>query len=108
MSHTPGPWVIETDEDAPGEVYISARAANPEWWQFARVWVAVEGEPEPDGEANARLIAAAPEMYEAPKIAVEYIGKIDGTMAFTRPDERLTATDLATCRAALAKAEGRS
>jgi hypothetical protein len=66
MSHTPGPWIVEEDvrhysgaEEmvgynivAPGDKYI----AGPEGIL-------------PDNEADARLIAAAPDLLEACKAA---------------------------------------
>jgi hypothetical protein len=63
-----------------------------------------EGPSERPIEANARLIAAAPELYEALKLAREYVVRIDGTMAFTAPENRPTAKDIAIIDAALAKA----
>ena len=65
MSHTPGPW--ETCEIAGNGANIPARmeivAPEGEW---AKKLIAnIYGFSLPTGRANARLIAAAPELYEA-------------------------------------------
>jgi hypothetical protein len=60
--HTPGPWFAEKGE----------------WWQvwhnegIAHIAKASKGvEPDQTGEANARLIAAAPDLLEALKESLE-------------------------------------
>lgn len=65
VKHTPGPWVVNQDED---KNYRSIGSAG--WYGLAQVVVRFEGERNDDvtGLANARLIAAAPEMYNALKI----------------------------------------
>ena len=55
MSHTPGPWRIE--EFRKGSYLVTARNAG-----IAREGLVAQHVP---GSANARLIAAAPELYEA-------------------------------------------
>ena len=56
-THTPGPWKLSREDD--GYRFINA----PNHAQMARVVVAMEGErPRADLEANAALIAAAPEL----------------------------------------------
>jgi hypothetical protein len=66
--------------------------------------------------ANAHLIAAAPDMYEALSLAIEKLKEYAeadeeangyGDGCFQRPDEFIEAT-VAKCSAALAKAEGKS
>jgi hypothetical protein len=58
--HTPGPWALNTDGPF---AYLNGNpnAACP-WFKFASVVVRVNDEPCLEGEANARLIAAAPEL----------------------------------------------
>lgn len=72
MKHTPGPWHLTTDTH---EEHLT-------WW------VDAEGVRPPFGicvvrgpidnlietEANARLIAAAPEMYKSLKVALDALG----------------------------------
>ena len=57
MKHTPGPWIVGEEND----VYLEGQAAC-----IAKVCGAPEGIEE--SIANAQLISAAPEMYEALKL----------------------------------------
>lgn len=61
MKHTPGPWEITRSFD-PGYKNISA----PKHTALAQVvWCMEDEERSPMCEANAHLIAAAPELLEA-------------------------------------------
>lgn len=63
MKHTSGPWrVVNGNQIRSGNATI------------ARVWMMRDGE----GSANARLIAAAPEMHELLCDFVEKLGMYDG------------------------------
>jgi hypothetical protein len=85
--HTSGPW-RETDAG------VEAQAFNGSWkWLVERVR---GGTPE-ERKANARLIAAAPELLHACKMIA------DLAVCW----EALTPGDIAEVRAAIAKAEGR-
>ncbi len=56
MNHTPGPWTSRESDDLPGFFYVSAAAGDI---------VYLSGGLQPhDCAANARLIAAAPELRE--------------------------------------------
>lgn len=88
-SHTPGPWasvqsngvkngVIAVDDDANDQFYIGKMSG-------------------PDAEANARLIATAPELLEALEEAVQWD---------SHDSEGVPAVWLEKARAALAKARG--
>jgi hypothetical protein len=69
--HTPGPWTI-VDPEAGGPAVQSARMTSE-----ARNGGFVSAIcPGPDGEANARLITAAPDMLEALKIAEGIISNV--------------------------------
>jgi hypothetical protein len=59
-SHTPGPWCVETRAH-PGSIDICTDEHEP--WFIAEVCKSV-GFDGFDGEANARLIAAAPDLLE--------------------------------------------
>jgi hypothetical protein len=59
--HTPGPW------HTAGEQGVQIRSAKD---QIAKVWTMRGNE----WKANARLIAAAPELLEACKVALGIIG----------------------------------
>lgn len=72
LKATPGPWVVERsvirgDADHLGRTVAVASTLNVAW-PFGRR--AVKEEP-----YNAHLIAAAPELYESLKIAVEVLEK---------------------------------
>ena len=74
MSHTPGPWFVsmEPDQDEDGWMGVGVYDCD------GGVYAVVDDEPEtiarPFCEANARLIAAAPEMLEALERLVEAAG----------------------------------
>lgn len=64
--HTPGPWRLSGTEDAMRHV------SGGDWVRFAEVVVELRSEDDPhahetspEGEANARLIAAAPALLES-------------------------------------------
>lgn len=108
QDYTPGPWTITRYEDEP-ETYVYFQA--PDWLNFAQAVVRMEDDAEdsPTGLANARLIAAAPDMLEAlqPLAAMGDASVRKAILAALRPHERdsfITATDNA--RAAIAKATG--
>lgn len=67
MVHTPGPWTAHPDEGINGGPWIEAAKAH------TRVHIAHVSN---GNEANARLIAAAPEMLEALKDAQRHCGVI--------------------------------
>lgn len=82
-THTPGPWHVANG--------CQIRSAKD---QIAKAWMMRNGE----GLANARLIAAAPEMLEALE---EIVSAADGD-GWSQLD-----ADLRKARAAIAKAKGR-
>ena len=110
---TPGPWrvgpVDDTRvEDADGNevAQIDGDYNQPETWPLM--------------EANARLIAAAPDLYEALEITIGYIEwmiedgckQCGGDCSSANPPVqycpiRIMRSDLDTARAALTKAEGK-
>jgi hypothetical protein len=80
--HTPGPWVVGPNGDTvnvPGKTRIAEISAQPDWQ-----WT-----------ANARLIAAAPELLKALQNMLDF---------FEPTDRRSRACEAA--RAAIAKAVG--
>lgn len=66
--HTPGPWRSERSKGG-----LKAKISGENWNYFAKVWIATNGEVCADGEANARLIVAAPDLLAACESAVEFI-----------------------------------
>lgn len=91
--HTPGPW-----RDV-GDGYVEAQSAplkfRSGWYDSAYL----TADSKDEWEANARLIAAAPELLEALEGLLEYCG---GSVA----DEHLDEDELKAARAAIAKARG--
>jgi hypothetical protein len=95
-AHTPGPWFVAEGANHEGDYAPAGSVRNETWW-IAKV------EDAPEAEANARLIAAAPELLEA-------LRKIEqGEGRFSR-DPLTHASNtiedmIAVARAAIAKAE---
>lgn len=91
--HTPGPWTVE--RDGQGNIVIGAPKPNDD----ARyLWIA-EVTPSNNGEheANARLIAAAPEMLEALRNA--FASWFDNPRNFDKPEPNWVISARATIRA---------
>ena len=66
LYRTPGPWIIRRSETGkPGQISNGHGTIITAWWGIARP-------ASKEGEANARLIAAAPEMMELLEAQVEY------------------------------------
>ena len=95
--HTPGPWTV-TDEDDFYGLAIEAAGREGEYVPVARV--PVDYDDRPEREANARLMAAAPDLLEALKAL------LSGSERHIFSTECKTERDAA--RTAIAKAEGRS
>lgn len=96
---TPGPWYIE-----PGTLTILSEVAGNaticevmEADDFPCVEEGTEADVQAECEANARLIAAAPEMLDALRTAEKIVGR-----------EFPNGQGIIDIRAAIAKAEGRS
>ena len=96
---TPGPW--ETD------IWGGACPERCKEWAFENMSVMssdrsicmVQGDNDKPVKANARLIAAAPDMYEALKLAIAFLDDSDHSTGAERD-----ALDMA--KASLAKADG--
>lgn len=112
--HTPGPWQVLPEEcDKP---YIRIRGTVLGCrYKIANVltphYEGVHEREAAETRANARLIAAAPELLEALKPFAELLKKHHDSMSDDRPifaieDSIITAGDLRKAVAAIAKAEG--
>ncbi len=68
-THTPGPWGLSRVEHSNGTPRNTVNVNGRGWFCFASVYVRLSGHKEdsPEGLANARLIAAAPDLLEALK-----------------------------------------
>lgn len=103
--HTPGPWLLQAGDqwrDAHGEhvqwgeYLISVGSRDQRDEAYYRIASVSNVSDSPANEANARLIAAAPELLEALRIAVRQ----------NSHDMLMTGEELRACEAAIAQATG--
>jgi hypothetical protein len=100
--HTPGPWEVCSDgagwyiEAMPEREHSLAHISSPEWQESPDTSI-------DEAEANARLIASAPELLEACKMIVEYDEDVEESGGEFL---RLYIKALNAARAAIAKATG--
>lgn len=96
--HTPGPWRIDRaiayDDGDNGMSAVSISGDG--WGEFAKCLVKFDDEDPPEGQANARLIAAAPDLLSA----LERLEMVSGLALMSDDPARMAA------RAAIAKAKG--
>lgn len=95
MSHTPGPWATHKTEGNGGNIPDRLEIVGPEEGRKRSLIASIYGFKMPEGQANAQLIAAAPELYEALENLMDFLfhGKKDRQMILR-------------AKAALAKARG--
>lgn len=101
FKHTPGPWHFFPSADGFPRVYLGG--GYPSVRELFGPYIVINScEPSADmagHEANARLIAASPDLLEALQ---ETVAKFDAA-----PDSvKYTALGINKCRAAIAKATG--
>jgi hypothetical protein len=92
--HTPGPWSIEPHGNKTHVLY-SGRDSERHGYNLVYL-----SDPDRNWDANARLISAAPTLYEALRDLQSLVASMDATA-----EEIEVALEAA--RAAIAKAEGR-
>lgn len=100
-AHTPGPWGFEYTEDNKRIIIGKGLVEGPDGYDVAEVYS--DDCPYEEAEANARLIAAAPELLHEIKHLVRLLEPLE-------QDGTLNVPGLASlngARAAIAKAEGR-
>jgi len=98
--HTPGPWDTDRNNVHTGQIATIHHCLNNDW---VEVWSENWPIDEAEQEANARLIAAAPELLEA-LIKAEQMFRDIG---FIAEADRLRPGSLGSeIRAAIAKATG--
>lgn len=98
--HTPAPWFPVQ----PAKGAWTVNVADDEWAQtiataFCNEYIPID---EPTAEANARLIAAAPDLLDALRTAESFMAGFEGDELQDGIDERLAAI-----RAVIAKAGAR-
>jgi hypothetical protein len=100
---TPGPWSIDPDGlEMPSKASIDA----PSHGELALVvWKMDDDERSPEKEANAYLIAAAPDLYAALEVLLEDSVQLANSGDCGNWDPETQAPIIA-ARAALAKARG--
>ena len=103
--HTPGPWVIYDDGPDGSDVIL----AHIDEENYDIAYIAADERPEDEKKANARLIAAAPDLLEALRAAVEYLGCAlrGANLKATGYDREAGVEEYQAALAAIAKAEGR-
>ena len=100
MSHTPGPWIVEkTRIGRRGPITLVMVVAEEGGMPGL---IVNQGPIEPRDIANARLIAAAPDLLEALK-SVVYVSADGKAFGFHNLDTKTAQT----AAAAIAKAEGK-
>jgi hypothetical protein len=117
---TKGPWVCKELPYFSGSPFREYEINRPDGWtRIAKVIVSVSSladdyAPARDLEANAHLIAAAPELYEALQIARDYVAaeledERQAYKGYEASSNIMTIEeDLSRADAALAKARGES
>jgi hypothetical protein len=101
--HTPGPWEVVRHEHADGELWLSvnqhADANGMKEWIAEIKYLCTDPERQ---KANARLIAAAPELLAACKALID---AIDATASPVLSASNLEPGRVSLARTAIAKAE---
>jgi hypothetical protein len=113
--HTPGPWRVEFPEhpNAMTDIFAPspstwATATDDEPWRVAYVLRDSNKHQQPIDDANAHLIAAAPELLDRVRDAVLVLEAIRENWGDDHPGLlRTIDEELPPLRAAIAKAEGR-
>jgi hypothetical protein len=98
--HTPGPWRAQPREGFEGEWEVVSTCETE--WLIAAAAPHIDGDPD---EANAHLIAAAPELLEALEAVLYWAELIAGDTT----DKEAAANEeasIALARAAIAKVKG--
>jgi hypothetical protein len=103
-AHTKGPWEVKRSAHKHDGAYDYAISA-PDALVLAEAFGRDAVGRYPEAEANAHLIAAAPDMYEALKTFVaEYVDLVEsGDAGFWDPEKE---AKVIAARSAIAKAEG--
>lgn len=102
--YTPGPWkVLNNTRGYPYQIYAPNSSGGPGGIKSITRGAAITLPSSDEGKANARLIAAAPQMLEALKLAREYVAATEGTL-LSKPN--IVTPDLEKIDAAIKAAEG--
>lgn len=106
--HTPGPWTL--DVPAHGTDYLHAGVKHDDTGALITLLYVASERGRPEAEANARLIAAAPELLQALRTAGHELREL-GNVCLANDADRPNLLDVAAvalalerCDAAIAKA----
>jgi hypothetical protein len=100
MSHTPGPWRTDRNNTHGGQIAVVHHCVGNDW---VEIWSPdATAADEKEMEANARLIAAAPELLEALEAFDKAAKESTTIIGFAAKAFKL----LTKTRAAIAKARG--
>lgn len=102
ITHTPGPWHVEPHRDDCLWVAVPAPVGRK---VIAVLCIGFDEPWDSQQHANARLIAAAPDLLEALKAAQRDLETVEREMQGIAPEAVSPALPI--IRAAIAKAEGR-
>lgn len=103
--HTPGPWVVVEGLGRTDEVRIRIESESTALDICTLSWFDPEPHDRVQMSADARLIAAAPELLAALEWALPFAEKYENTFP-GGPRQQLMEAKLAEVRAALAKVRG--
>ena len=105
--HTPGPWRLDRHSS------YSVEGDHPKWGRMSIASAGTWSSNLVDGEelcltqqANARLIAAAPEMLEALEALTRLVGNLCDLYGHSAKTRLLDTTALNSAKAAIKKARG--
>lgn len=102
--HTPGPWITHWSMASGDYHWITRNGNDHEVIAKVAAFAPTDGDMEEEGKANAAMLTAAPDMYEALKALRDELNEMKYGKPFAgRPHAKMDAAD-----AAIAKAEGRS
>ena len=70
--HTPGPWILATDKGCPVQILGAPTDKDPEYNPITRSGTTFICPTSPETLANARLIAAAPELLQSLQMLMRF------------------------------------
>lgn len=106
-AHTPGPWIADFhNEQREGGRFITYVRGGNQLVPIAAVPTGVEGYGRDEGRANARLIAAAPDLLAAVQDGLQALVGVDRLLHEHGMMSGVECPAIATLRTAIAKALG--
>lgn len=106
MKHTPGPWRIEDVTSQGTMIYRRIVGGNGTAKKHVGFAGAYRMNPASEAQANARLIAAAPELYEKLHESIALLALAQAAITSVEINSKIQR-QIDENRAAIAKAEGR-